>query len=109
MNPPKTDARRHHDPQVRGFASDNYAGAHPEVLAALALANGGHQVAYGEDDYTENLQRIIRSHFGATAEAFPVFRRSPTGDTLLLYTDGLIEARDATGSFYPVLERAAAW
>ena len=52
MNPPKTDARRHHDPDVRGFASDNYAGAHPEVLAALALANGGHQVAYGEDDYT---------------------------------------------------------
>lgn len=73
MNPPKTDARRHHDPEVRGFASDNYAGAHPEVLAALALANGGHQVAYGEDDYTENLQRVIRSHFGSGAEAFPVF------------------------------------
>ncbi|MEV0184852.1 low specificity L-threonine aldolase [Streptomyces sp. NPDC050625] len=73
MNPPRTDARRHHDPEVRGFASDNYAGAHPEVLAALTLANGGHQVAYGEDDYTENLQRIIRSHFGSTAEAFPVF------------------------------------
>lgn len=73
MNPPRTDARRHHDPEVRGFASDNYAGVHPEVLAALALANGGHQVAYGEDAYTENLQRIVRSHFGATAEAFPVF------------------------------------
>lgn len=73
MNPPRTDARRHHDQAVRGFASDNYAGAHPEVLAALALANGGHQVAYGEDDYTANLQSVIRSHFGATAEAFPVF------------------------------------
>lgn len=73
MNPPKTDARRHHDPDVRGFASDNYAGAHPEILAALALANGGHQIAYGEDDYTANLQQIIRAHFGPTAEAFPVF------------------------------------
>ncbi|HSA50168.1 MAG TPA: low specificity L-threonine aldolase [Yinghuangia sp.] len=73
MNPPRTDARRHHDPDVRGFASDNYAGAHPEVLAALAVANGGHQVAYGEDAYTENLQQVIRSHFGPTAEAFPVF------------------------------------
>ena len=52
---------------MRGFASDNYAGAHPEVLAALALANGGHQVAYGEDDYTEHLQTVIRSHFGADA------------------------------------------
>ncbi|WP_436740476.1 threonine aldolase family protein [Streptomyces sp. BBFR102] len=73
MNPPRTDARRRHDPQVRGFASDNYAGAHPEVMAALALANGGHQVAYGEDDYTEHLQQIVRSHFGGSAQAFPVF------------------------------------
>lgn len=73
VNPPKTDARRHHDPEVRGFASDNYAGAHPEVLAALALANGGHQVSYGEDAYTDHLQQVMRSHFGATAEAFPAF------------------------------------
>jgi threonine aldolase len=73
VNSPSTDARRRHDPAVRSFASDNYAGVHPEVLAALALANGGHQVAYGDDAYTENLQGIIRGHFGATAEAFPVF------------------------------------
>lgn len=69
----KTDARRHHDPQARGFASDNYAGAHPEILAALALANGGHQSAYGEDDYTAHLQHVMRSHFGPHAQAFPVF------------------------------------
>ncbi|AGB26239.1 threonine aldolase [Mycobacterium sp. JS623] len=68
-----TDAQRRHDPDVRSFASDNYAGVHPEILAALALANGGHQVAYGDDAYTENLQNIIRDHFGPTAEAFPVF------------------------------------
>ncbi|PZT73611.1 MULTISPECIES: threonine aldolase family protein [unclassified Streptomyces] len=69
----RTDARRHHDPRVRGFASDNYAGTHPEILAALALANGGHQVSYGEDDYTGHLQRVMHSHFGPTAETFPVF------------------------------------
>jgi threonine aldolase len=73
VNSPDTDARRRHDPDVRGFASDNYAGVHPEVLASLALANGGHQVSYGDDVYTENLQGIIRGHFGATGEAFPVF------------------------------------
>ncbi|WP_030740966.1 threonine aldolase family protein [Streptomyces sp. NRRL F-5135] len=73
VRPRTTDARRHHDPEVRGFASDNYAGAHPEVLAALALANGGHQVAYGEDEYTDHLRRIMHSHFGADAETFPVF------------------------------------
>ncbi len=62
-----------HDTGYRGFASDNYAGAHPEVLAAIAAANGGHQVAYGEDVYTAELQSVIRGHFGDAAEAFPVF------------------------------------
>ncbi|MQS40042.1 low specificity L-threonine aldolase [Streptomyces katsurahamanus] len=79
----KTDARRHHDPTVRGFASDNYAGAHPEILAALALANGGHQVAYGEDDYTDHLQRVMHTHFGPTAEAFPVFNGTGANVTAL--------------------------
>ncbi|MEU5976938.1 low specificity L-threonine aldolase [Streptomyces sp. NPDC047315] len=81
--PAPTAARRHHDPDVRGFASDNYAGVHPEVLAALALANGGHQVAYGEDQYTEHLQRIMHSHFGPTAQAFPVFNGTGANVTAL--------------------------
>lgn len=62
-----------HDPDWRGFASDNYAGVHPEVLAAIAAANGGHQVAYGDDVYTERLQQVVREQFGDRAEAFPVF------------------------------------
>lgn len=62
-----------HDPRWRGFASDNYAGVHPESLAAIAAANGGHQVAYGEDAYTERLREVVREHFGASAETFPVF------------------------------------
>lgn len=47
---------------------------------------------------------------GSTADTFPLdtFAFGP-GDTLLLYTDGLIETRDATGNFYPFLERAATW
>ncbi|MFH8836784.1 PP2C family protein-serine/threonine phosphatase [Streptomyces sp. NPDC017868] len=31
------------------------------------------------------------------------------GDLLLLYTDGVIEARDAAGRFYPFTERAPQW
>nr|WP_206705769.1 low specificity L-threonine aldolase [Microbacterium ginsengiterrae] len=62
-----------HDPAIRGFASDNYSGIHPEVLAAIAAANDGHQIAYGEDQYTERLQEVFRSHFGEGVEAFPVF------------------------------------
>jgi threonine aldolase len=62
-----------HDPTVRGFASDNYAGVHPEVLAALAAANGGHQTAYGADAYTARLQQVLSDHFGVPVEALPVF------------------------------------
>lgn len=62
-----------HNPEIRGFASDNYSGIHPEVLAAIAAANGGHQVAYGEDAYTEHLQAVFVRHFGEGVEAYPVF------------------------------------
>ncbi len=31
------------------------------------------------------------------------------GDTLLLYTDGVIEARDRAGVFYPLAERVMTW
>ncbi|OIK04874.1 protein phosphatase [Streptomyces monashensis] len=37
-----------------------------------------------------------------------VFSFEP-GDTLLLYTDGVVEARDARGLFYPLTDRAARW
>ncbi len=57
----------------RGFASDNYAGVHPEVLDAIVRANAGHAVAYGDDDETSRLGELVRDHFGAHAEVFPVF------------------------------------
>ncbi len=72
-----------HDPELRGFASDNYAGAHPEVLAAIAEANGGHQIAYGGDDYTKQLEHVIQQHFGEQAEVFPVFNGTGANVTSL--------------------------
>lgn len=65
--------QRLHDPDRRGFASDNYAGVHPELLAAIETANGGHQISYGEDAYTEHLHEVFARHFGKAAEAYPVF------------------------------------
>ena len=72
-----------HDSNYRGFASDNYAGAHPEILTAIAEANGGHQIAYGEDDYTAELQKAMRSHFGQQTETFPVFNGTGANVTAL--------------------------
>lgn len=62
-----------HDPQLKAFASDNYAGVHPEILQAIVDANGGHQISYGDDVYTEALQDVFKRHFGDTAQAYPVF------------------------------------
>lgn len=57
----------------RGFASDNFAGVHPEVLEALATVNRGHQSAYGDDAVTALARDMIRDHFGDSAEFLPVF------------------------------------
>ena len=72
-----------HDSDYRGFASDNYAGAHPEILAAIAEANGGHQISYGEDVYTAQLEKLLRAEFGQQAEVFPVFNGTGANVTAL--------------------------
>jgi threonine aldolase len=79
----ETEAMKLHDTNYRGFASDNYAGAHPEILAAIAEANGGHQIAYGEDQYTAELQKVMKTHFGRQAETFPVFNGTGANVTAL--------------------------
>jgi threonine aldolase len=63
------------DPAVmqRGFASDNWAGVHPEVLAALGAVNDGHVPAYGADRHTERATARLRGLFGDDAEVFLVF------------------------------------
>lgn len=61
------------DRHPRGFASDNNSGAHPDVLAAIAAANDGHAVAYGDDDFTAATRERFRRHFGEQAEPFLVF------------------------------------
>lgn len=74
---------RLHDPAVRGFASDNYSGVHPEVLAAITVANEGHQGAYGTDVYTAWLQHAMAEHFGEQAQAFAVFNGTGANVTAL--------------------------
>jgi threonine aldolase len=79
----QTRSPRLHDPDYRGFASDNYAGVHPEVLEAVAAANGGHQVSYGEDAYTEHLHEVFAEHFGPAVQVFPVFNGTGANVTAL--------------------------
>jgi len=58
---------------TRAFASDNWAGVHPEVLEAMAAANEGHVPSYGGDPYTHEAVARIRAELGEDAEVFLVF------------------------------------
>ena len=52
----------------RGFGSDNHAGVHPEVLAAIVAANEGHAHPYGADPWTGAAIEDIRAHLGSDAQ-----------------------------------------
>lgn len=52
------------------FASDNAAGAHPDVLQAVIEANTGHALAYGSDRWTEEASARFRDLFGPEAQTF---------------------------------------
>src|SRR5277367_4645656 len=58
---------------ARSFASDNNAGIHPDILQAVAQANAGHAVGYGDDRYTQAAVGKFKQHFGTDIEIFPVF------------------------------------
>jgi threonine aldolase len=57
----------------RGFASDNAATIHPEVLTAISAANVGHAYGYGHDGWSERLSDRFTEHFGRNARAYPVW------------------------------------
>lgn len=71
----------------RNFGSDNWAGVHPEVIAAIAEANVGHTPGYGGDPWTQRFHDIMAHHFGPEAQAFPVF--NGTGANVLALQSAL--------------------
>jgi threonine aldolase len=57
----------------RGFASDNNAGIHPEILKEIVSVNTGHAIGYGHDIYTEQALEIFKEQLGNSTETFFVF------------------------------------
>src|ERR687884_604203 len=57
----------------RSFASDNNAGAHPEIIEAIRAANDGHVVAYGDDPFTARAIKVFQKHFGEDIAVYFVF------------------------------------
>lgn len=68
---------------MKGFASDNYSGAHPEVLEAMVAANADHAVAYGADPWTARAQELLRAHFGEHAHSYLVWNGTGANVTIL--------------------------
>ena len=69
------------DDLKRGFASDNNAGIHPDVLRAMQDANIGHCIAYGDDIYTQSVIAKIKEHFGKDINVYFTF--NGTGSNVL--------------------------
>jgi threonine aldolase len=65
----------------RTFASDNYAGVHPEIMGALLRANHGHVGSYGSDEYTDRATKLFKSLFGESTSVY--FAYNGTGANVL--------------------------
>ncbi len=65
----------------RGFASDNNSGIHPEILKAIAAANEGHAIGYGDDKWTNEAVSLFKREFGEDIEVF--FVLTGTGANIL--------------------------
>ena len=79
---------------MKSFASDNYSGIHPKILAAIKDANHAHAVAYGADEHTKSAIEKFKELFGKDVSVYFVF--NGTGANVL----GL---RAVTGSFNSII------
>ena len=70
-------------PPGRSFASDNAAGVHPQVMAALDEANSGSALAYGDDRWTAETEARFRELFGADVSALLVWNGTGANVTAL--------------------------
>lgn len=66
---------------TKTFASDNYAGAHPDVIQAVINANQGHAAAYGADEYTQRAIDKFKSLLGNNIDVH--FAYNGTGANVL--------------------------
>lgn len=65
------------------FASDNYAGIHPDILQAITNANNDPSPAYGSDGHTSIAIEKFKEQFGSQAEVFFVFNGTAANVTAL--------------------------
>ena len=90
------------------FASDNTAGIAPEILAALGAANTGYALGYGNDAWTQRVERRFAEIFerevavflvptGTAANALAIAHLSPPWGAVLCHAESHI-ATDECGA-----------
>ncbi|MEE8501742.1 MAG: low specificity L-threonine aldolase [Kiloniellales bacterium] len=57
---------------MTNFCSDNVSGAAPEIIEALAKANAGPAMPYGNDDWTRRVEARLQQIFETDCRVFPV-------------------------------------
>lgn len=62
--------------KIVNFCSDNVTGVAPEIMAALATANDGAAMPYGNDEYSQRLEAKFCELFETAVKVFPVFTGS---------------------------------
>ncbi|GHT81641.1 threonine aldolase [Actinomycetota bacterium] len=62
---------RNPEAQFVGFASDNYAAAHPNVIKWIEAANADYARPYNDDIYTKKFRSIMNDIFGKEVSTFP--------------------------------------
>ena len=65
------------------FASDNVSGAAPEILAAIAAANIGTALPYGDDPWTKRLEQHMATLFAHDLSVLPVSTGSAANALIL--------------------------
>ncbi|MCL2738848.1 MAG: low specificity L-threonine aldolase [Bacteroidales bacterium] len=57
----------------RSFGSDNHSGIHPHILDSIRQVNADFVPAYGDDSYTQEVERLFMQEFGPDARVFFAF------------------------------------
>ncbi len=95
-------------PPERSFASDNAAGAHPAVLEAVARANHGHALAYGDDEWTRRTEAAFRDLFAADVTTLLTFNGTGANVLSLLALLRPAEAVICTAASHVATDEAGA-
>ena len=93
------------DPILRGYLSDNAAGASPEVVAAVSEASHGLAAPYGNDELSATVRKKFSAVFERDVDVFPVGTGSaangialaaltPPWGSILAHPDGHIDNDD---------------